>query len=186
VTAPSVGLCVEGANVTDPVAAPVMSAVLDAVAAVYGQADNVPQPCAWGMFSGQAAALDRGGDCSAEPPCQGMAWVRLVNVYPSERFPEPYGLPWRGDMSYAVVVEVGVARPAPQITEANGEQFVPTMDEETAAAALQVTDVAIVRQALLNEYAENQDVGIVLGQVVPFGPEGNVVGAVTTATVQVP
>jgi hypothetical protein len=186
----SAGLCVEGAEVRDPVVAPVLAGVLNALSDVYDAAVGVPPPCAWGVFSGAAAAIDRGADCGPAvveggPGCRGLAWVRLVNVYPSIAFPEPYGQSYRDDMSYAVVIEVGTARPAPKVTEVDGEQYFPSTEEETAAAALETTDVAIVRHALVTQYAGDGDIGLVLGAVTPFGPEGDVVGATTLATVQV-
>jgi hypothetical protein len=189
VLASSAGLCVAAGTATDPVAAPVLDGILTALADVYERTPAVPGPCAWGMFSGAAAALDRGGDCGTDPgsgrDCAGLVWVRLVAVYPSLAFPEPYPLPYRGDLSYAVQVEVGTARPAPQLVEADGEQYVPSMDAESAAAAVQHLDTAIVRHALVTGYARDGDIGLVLGVVTPFGPEGNVVGATTLATVHV-
>jgi hypothetical protein len=184
----SAGLCVEGAAVRDPVAAPVIEGVLDALAEVYGEAGDVPAPCAWGVFAGTAAAIDRGADCGRDDQgreCRGIAWVRLVNVYPSIAFPEPYPQSYRSDLSYAVVIEVGTARPAAKVREIDGEQYLPTMDEETTVSALAVTDLAIVRHALVTQYAGDGDIGLVLGAVTPFGPEGDVVGATTLATVQV-
>jgi hypothetical protein len=141
------------------------------------------------MFAGAAAAVDRGADCGTDPEtgreCRGLVWVRLVNVFPSIAFPDPYVHSYRDDLSYAVLVEVGVARPAPKVTEADGEQYFPSMEEETDTAALLVTDLAIIRHALVTVYAGDGEIGLVLGVVTPFGPEGNVVGATTLATVQV-
>jgi hypothetical protein len=186
--ASSAALCVEGASVSDPVAAPVMSEVLTALATVFEGVQGVPLPCAWGMFAGEA--LDRGADCGTDPAtgqeCKGLAWVRLVNVYPSVNFPDEWVRPYRGDLSYAVVLEVGVVRPATRLTQVDNETVVPTMDEETASAALEVTDAAIVRHALVTEFGEDGDRGVVLGILTPFGPQGDVVGTTTLVTVQVP
>jgi hypothetical protein len=187
--ASSAGLCVDAASVRDPIAGPVLTAVLTAVAHVYEETEGIALPCAWGMFAGAAAAVDRGADCGTDPEtgreCRGLVWVRLVNVFPSIAFPDPYVQSYRDDLSYAVLVEVGVARPAPKVTEADGEQYFPSMEEETDTAALLVTDLAIIRHALVTVYAGDGDIGLVLGVVTPFGPEGNVVGATTLATVQV-
>jgi hypothetical protein len=179
----SAALCVAGSNVSDPVAAPVMTDVLNALATVFASVENVPTPCAWGMFAGDAAALDRGADVGTDPEtgldCKGLAWVRLVNVYPSVR-------PYRGDLSYAVVLEVGVVRPATRLAQLDDETVVPTMDEETESAALELTDAAIVRHALVTEYGEDGERGVILGILTPFGPQGDVVGTTTLVTVQVP
>jgi hypothetical protein len=85
--ASSAGLCVDAAGVRDPIAGPVLTAVLTAVAHVYEETEDVVLPCAWGMFAGDGASVDRGADCSVDPEtgreCRGLVWVRLVNVFPS-------------------------------------------------------------------------------------------------------
>jgi hypothetical protein len=140
--ASSAGLCVDAASVRDPIAGPVMAGVLTAVAHVYEETEGVALPCAWGMFAGAAAAVDRGADCGTDP-------------------------------------ETG------RECRADGEQYFPSMEEETDTATGLVTDLAIIRHALVTVYAGDGDIGLVLGVVTPFGPEGNVVGATTLATVQV-
>lgn len=181
-------LCITDGGVVDPVAAPVLAGVLDAALALYDAvADRgVPTPCAAGVLAGAAAAVDRGMDVA--DGCCGQLWVRLVNVYPTgAAFPAPDVAAHAGrDLSWAVVVEVGVVRPAPTVQETAEGLVLPTMAEEQDAAALAATDSALIRQALLTEYAQDGEVGIVLGAFVPFGPDGGVVGGATTATILVP
>jgi hypothetical protein len=182
-------ICVVGGQVLDPVAAPVLAAVLGAVLDRYDElaaADpSVVAPCAAGVLSGAAAVVDRGLDEASG--CCGQLWVRLVNLYPTAQFPAQDATSVGDrDLSWAVVVEVGVVRPAPVVREAGTELLLPTMEEETAAADRAVLDAAIVRDALLYTYADALDVGMVLGAFVPFGPDGGVVGGATTATVHVP
>lgn len=179
-------LCVIGGQVMDPVAAPVLTGVLDAVLATYDALppeSTVQGPCAAGIMAGAAPALDRGLDCA--DGCLGMLWVRLVNLYPSRAFPAADATPYRGDLSWAVHVEVGVVRPAPPMEDAAGELLIPSMEEEQAAAALAVTDAAILRTALLDGYAGDGEIGIVLGAWTPFGPDGGIVGGALTVTIQV-
>ena len=180
-------LCVTDSTVADPVAAPVLAAVLDCVLALYDelQTKGITAPCAAAVVSGAAPALDRGLDETAG--CCGQLWVRLVSLYPStEAFPDQDATPRRlEDMSWAVQLEVGLVRPAPVIQEVAGEAVLPPMEEEQEAAAVAVTDAAIIRQALMSNYAEDQDVAVVLGAFVPFGPDGGIVGGATNVTVQV-
>ena len=179
-------LCVVGGQVQDPVAAPVLTGVLEAVLATYDalpEESTIQGPCAAGIVAGAAAALDRGLDCA--DGCLGMLWVRLVNVFPSRQFPAADVTPAPGPLSWAVIVEVGVVRPAPVMEDAAGELIIPSMEEEQAAAALAVTDAAILRSALLTQYADAEDVSIVLGVWTPLGPDGGVVGGAVTATIQV-
>jgi hypothetical protein len=179
-------LCVVNGVIVDTVAAPVLNAVFAAVMDRFDElaGEQVTAPCAAGIVSGAAAAVDRGLD--QESGCCGQLWVRLVNTYPTSAFPAPDQRPAGDrDLSYAVVVEVGVVRPAPALREVGGEVLLPPMAEEQAAADAAVIDAAIVRDALLYGYAETFDVGLVLGAFIPFGPDGGVVGGATTATIEV-
>lgn len=181
-------LCVSGTEVNDPIAGPVLVDVLDAAVGLYEQLEErgVIGPAVAGILGGAAAAVDRGLEVSSDPDRAGQLWVRLVNLYPSTRFPEQDGAPVGDrDLSWAVVVEVGVVRPAPQVVDTPDGVVLPSMLEEHEAAALASVDAAVIRQALLVEYAQAGDVGIVLGQFTPFGPEGGVIGGATTATIQV-
>ena len=182
----STTLCVTQSTVADPVAAPVLAAVLDCVLDLYDelQPQGITTPCAAAVVSGGAPALDRGMDQA--DGCCGQLWVRLVSLYPSAAFPEQDALPRAlEDMAWAVVLEVGVVRPAPVIQEVAGEAVLPPMEEEQEAAAVAVTDAAIIRQALMSNYAQDQDVAVVLGAYTPLGPDGGIVGGATTVTVQV-
>jgi hypothetical protein len=164
------GLCLDSAGrPVDAVAAPVLTGLLAATLALY---DDLPVdgPCAAGLVSGAAPALDRGLDCAGG--CAGQLWVRLVAVYP---------------VSWAVTAEVGLVRPAPTLHDAeSGTVVLPSMAEETSAADLAAVDAAILREALLVRYARAQGVGIALGTWVPYGPEGGIVGGAWTASIQVP
>lgn len=170
-------------SVTDPLGVPTAHAVLEAVLATY-DATTVQGPCASGLASGAAAAIDRGID-TAEGCC-GQLWVRVADAYPSRRFPEPDAFPTAVEnLSWAVVVEVGIVRPAPMIRDVDGMAVLPTMQEETDAAERTLIDAAMLRQALLVTYADGADVTVLLGRWVPLGPEGGVVGGAYTATIQV-
>lgn len=178
------GLCLDTiGRPSDGIAGPVLAAVLEAALAIYDELTGLDGPCAAGIVSGAAAAVDRGLDCG--DGCQGMLWVRLESLYPSRNFPEADSTPFRGEMSWAAVVELGVVRAAPMLRGEGPDAQLPTMAEEEAAADRSNVDGAVLREALLVRYADEQDVGIVLGSWVPFGPDGGVVGGALTATIQI-
>lgn len=180
-TAPTT-LCLEPTS--DPIAAPVLAGILETVLGVYDGLPDVDGPCAAGAVAGASAAVDRGIDTASG--CCGQLWVRLVNLYPSRNFPEQDPGPARGFLSWAVVVEVGIARPAPIVRDVDGTAILPSMAEEQAAADRLLIDSAVLRHALLAAYGKARDVGIVLGAWSPFGPDGGIVGGAYAVTVQVP
>lgn len=182
------GLCIlEDGTVLDGVAAPVLSRVLDLTSALFDELhqgdETVVPPCAVMVVSGAAAVLDRG--LTQEGGCCGQLWTRLVSSAPSRNFPEPDATPHVEELSWAVTIELGIVRPAPILEEVGGEVVVPSVEEEQDAASVAVVDAAILREALLNRYADAEDVAVVLGAYTPFGPDGGVVGGVITATIQV-
>lgn len=183
------GLCVlEDGTVLDGIAAPVLSRVLTVAADLFdelGAADaTVTAPCAVMVVSGAAAALDRGLDES--DGCCGQLWTRLVTLYPSRAFPEADPVPSPDVLSWAVTIEVGLARPAPVIAEVDGSAVIPSAAQEQDAAAVALVDAAVLREALLGRYADAEDVAVLLGAYTPFGPDGGIVGGSFTATIQVP
>lgn len=182
------GLCIMAdGTVLDGVAAPILSRALDVTADLFeelhGGDETVVPPCAVMVLSGAAPVVDRGLDEAGG--CCGQLWTRLVDLYPSKTFPDPDVTPHGEELSWAVVLEVGLVRPAPIIREVGGSAVLPTPAEEQDAASVAVVDAAIIREALLNRYAGAEDVAIVLGAFTPFGPDGGVVGGTVTATIQV-
>lgn len=190
-TATSSGLCItDDGVVLDGIAAPVLANVLNATTDLFAELAerdaDLSAPCSVMVLSGAAAVVDRGLDEGED--CCGQLWVRLVNLYPSSAFPEPDGGVHREHLSWAVVIELGLVRPAPIVREVNGQAVLPTATEEQDAAAVALVDGAVLREALLNRYREHigdEDVAVVLGAFTPFGPDGGVVGGVLTATIQV-
>jgi len=165
-----------------------MLAALRAVFAEQGEVDEtLVQPCEFELMPGAVPVVDHGLDCRDN--CEGVAWVRLVDVSPTDwaTFPGPVARAARGDLSYAVTLEVGVARCAP-VGYTEGERYYPpTPDEQAAASTRAAIDAAIVRHTILERFPEdNDDAGVALGAYGPIGPEGDVVGGATFCTVFVP
>jgi hypothetical protein len=163
-------------------------AALEVVYAEQGEHDEtlVP-PCTFEVLPGALPVLDHGLDCG--DGCEGMAWVRLVDVSPTDwdTFPAPLARASRSEMSYSVTLEVGVARCAPVGTEDGGNYYPPTVEEQRAAADQASVDAALVRHTILDRFpADNDDAGVSLGSYGPIGPEGDVVGGATLCSVFVP
>lgn len=181
----------EPARCSDPVADPVIQAMLLALQAVYAEQaladESIVLPCNFVDMPGAIPVLDHGLDC--QDGCEGMAWVRLIDVSPTTwtEFPAPVSRPSVGDLSYAVALEIGVARCAP-VGTTEGELYYPPEPAELTAAASQARiDAAIVRNVILERYpADNDDAGVSLGSHSPLGPEGDVVGGSTLCAVFVP
>lgn len=173
------------APVGDPIATPVALAVLATVLEEYDERDDVDGPCVASLVSGVSAPVDHCDRKGQE--CHGQLWVRVMDTYPSVQFPAPDQtvLP-DGPSAWAVQLEIGVVRAAPDGTTHAGEYQPPSADDEQAAAVLQLLDAHVLRQALLCRYpADNDDVGVLLGNYLPYGPDGPCVGGAVICTVQV-
>lgn len=122
-------------------------------------------------------ALD---NCCEEDDCEGQAWVRLVRVYPSDRFPAAGAQKTACPIQWAAVVEVGVVRCAPTL---NNQGEVPTCEELAASAAGVHADMVAMYRAVGCCGLDSDEV--VLGEWSPIGPEGGCVGGRMTATVAI-
>lgn len=184
-TAPLRGVCIDPATGawSDPVATPLLGALMQAVMDLYDSAPNADPPCEWGIVAGNQVNVERGA--FVDKGCAGQLTVRQVSTTPAEEFPNTTGGPIREfDLSYSVHVEVGVWRPSPEPTDTGDGLVLPDPAAEQAAAEQVNLDAAIVRSALLH-YAETTDTPIVLETYLPWGPEGGVVGGATTAQFQI-
>lgn len=138
-----------------------------------------PEVCFCGVIPGDAvdpslAAPGRG--CGG-----GMAWVRLDSGYPSTVFPEPDTRAAGCSTLLAGVFEIGVLRP---IT-LGSERKLPTLEELVAATRLQFSDMSAMKRAIaccINGI--EADFVYVLGEYVPSGPEGGLLGGFWTVTIQ--
>lgn len=177
---------------SDPVAWPVAEAMLAALEVVYAEQaeadDTLVTPCEFEILPGALPVLDHGLAC--EEQCEGMAWVRLVDVSPTDgaTFPGPIAREARGELSYAVQLEVGVARCAPMGRTEGDLYYPPTADEQRTAARKAAVDAAICRHVILDRFPkDNEELeGVALGTYAPIGPEGDVIGGSTLCFVFVP
>lgn len=123
---------------------------------------------------------------SEDECCSGLAWVRVVRIYPSINFPSPADGPEICiQTSYAVELELGAARCHSFGTTAAG----PSCDTWTAEFLQVDADAAAMRRAVLCCFAPQME-GLwgsdqfVMGEWVPFGAEGGCIGGTMSVTVQ--
>lgn len=120
-----------------------------------------PSKCFCGILPGDTPSWDYS---------DGMAWVRLIDAYPSTTFPNP-DTTARGSCSALLVatLEVGLLQCAPGLG-AGGS--LPTEVQNFDASRLQMAGMRAMHQAITC-----CDLGlVVLGTYTPSGPQGNLVG----------
>lgn len=164
--------------IVDPVAQPILDALL---LCLETEVAKVPHP--------PASVCMRPGDRvdllvaqGRDECCEGLAWVRLAQIYPSAQFPaadEGYQKCLRG---WAVVVELGVARCAP----VGDERRLPSCDEWTETTNLTTADAAALRRAAmrLKTLEDFRFTMTVPGAWEPMTTEGGCVGGAMLLTVQ--
>lgn len=118
--------------------------------------------------------------------CEGLAWVRLVNSYPSRDFPEQDTTYRACDPAqWAAVLELGVARCAPVA----GGAAIPTCGEWTAVSLAVMDDRRRMAQAVCcfrTEWADPDDRMMIVGMWQPIETEGGCVGGTMQVTIAVP
>lgn len=119
--------------------------------------------------------------------CEGLAWVRWVNDYPSSNnFPEQdITYAKCNPMRYAVVLELGVARCAPR----PAADELPECEEWTDVTNAVLDDGAAVRRAILccfRQLHSYRDAPLLLGLAQPISAEGGCVGMARQVTIGLP
>jgi hypothetical protein len=137
-----------------------------------------PTPCFCGLVPGGEVAIDCGCD---DPQCNGngMAWVRLAQVFPSSQFPFPDSTAATCATTLAYVLEVGVSRCVPVGDDAGNP---PSLDEQLATVRLQTSDMQAMRRAIQCCVA-TKDTSYVLGNYQPMNSSGGCGGGVWTVTI---
>lgn len=113
--------------------------------------------------------------------CEGLAYVKVNEIYPSTSFPERDTEAYECIRAWAVELEMGVFRCVPQ----GGLGLVPCL-AWTKTHELLMNDAQSMRQAICCLIAGRPaGTGIVPGSWVPLGPDGNCIGSTMTVLVQV-
>lgn len=118
--------------------------------------------------------------------CEGLAWVRVLRITPSIRFPQADTQPAEcPHSSYAVELELGVVRCMPF----GDNQAGPSCDQWTAAFLQVDEDAASMRRAvccvfdLINE-GQTFIQQVVVGDWSPIDNQGGCIGGQMTLTIQ--
>lgn len=130
---------------------------------------GLPPTCFCGVLPGEVA------DASYVTNTQGMAWVRLVGVYPYRLFPAADLTLANCAAPLAYELEVGALWCAPVARDARGNP--PTLVAQFAATEIQVAAMAAMHRAIVCCMPRERGTAS-LGQYQPVGPEGATVGGV--------
>jgi hypothetical protein len=116
---------------------------------------------------------------------EGMAYVQIASVAPTDNFPSPQTGAMRCPPSgYSAQLVVGILRCAAVLDD---QGRAPSSARMTADAAKVHRDRAIVQEALRCCYLADADPGTyVIGTWTPLGPQGGCVGGSTPIQVAVP
>ncbi len=150
-------------SVTWDILVDVAACLCDAVA--KAEMDDL---CFCGILPGTAVAADYiNGGCEDS---DGMGWVRLVNLVPTQKFPQPLVVADAACASInAIGIEVGILRSMPSGTS-DGEP--PDAADMQAAAERQVLEAELMKTVIACCYGN----GALLGTYAPLGPAGGAIG----------
>jgi hypothetical protein len=157
--------------VDDTIAWPILMDLVQCLCAELAKS-NLPPVCICSPMPGETIAVDY---VTAEA---GMAWVRLVQAYPSTNFPAQTAAASCG-APLAIQYDVGVAYCAPTLEE---DGSAPGMLVQFETTQVQLAAMAAIRRAILCCLgAATKDA--VLGLYTPMGPAGGVVGGFWTVAI---
>ena len=122
--------------------------------------------------------------CECEQDAEGMAWVQLNSVFPTDDFPDIQTDAMRCPPSgYGAEVAVSILRCA-SVMDDHGRP--PSSDRLTAEARKLARDRSIMLEAVRCCYLQDADPGsYVIGSWVPLGPDGGCVGGQFSLTIAV-
>ena len=141
------------------------------------EVDGLPETCFCGILPGAEVAWDYTGECD-DGVC-GMAWVRLISVYPSTAIAVPSEQPGNCSSLIGMDVELGILR---CVSLPDDDGTPPKPADLQADAALQIADAMALRKAALCCAPEKD---FMLGLYTPLGPAGGLVGGTWTISLQV-
>ena len=131
--------------------------------------NGVPDVCFCGIVPGEQAVGNYAGDCNTV--C-GMAWVRLVGMYPMSAIGVPDSTAGNCGVGVGIDVEMGILR---CISIGGEDGSLPSPVEMLEATQLQIADALIMRKAVLCCDAIPSKEAI-LAVYTPTGPLGGLVG----------
>lgn len=128
--------------------------------------ETLPEPCFCGVVAGDHV-IPSFSICSDK---NGMAWVRLINAYPSDGVGVQNLKPGNCGSGLGIEVEIGIMREMPYGSD-GGEP--PTPEEFLAASSMQTADMlAMIRAVSCCDVIEDY----ILSNYRPHGPRGLSIG----------
>ncbi|MBT2226258.1 hypothetical protein [Nonomuraea sp. NEAU-A123] len=121
--------------------------------------------------------------CECPSGASGQAWVRVVAIFPSSKFPARTNELVRCGQSaaYAVELELGAYRCVATLDDAGDP---PSCEATTRDVEVQVDDAAAMRAAVCCFRAQDGGRILVPGEWSPIPPNGGCAGGVMRVTVQ--
>jgi hypothetical protein len=136
------------------------------------RAANGPELCYIGLQIGDRPAFLGLADCKGDKPC-GVAWVRLVGIYPSASFPLPddgsIAANCASPMAYEVEIGVGRCAPRPE-----GRSMYPDEGAVFNALRLYMSDSRAMKRALMCclpvevKKRDQRDIRVMIGNWTPL------------------
>lgn len=146
-----------------------LTALAECLCAEIGKAG--PRTCFCGVVPGSGAVAEYSGNCNDK--C-GMAWVRLVTIYPSDGVGQQAEAVGNCYLGTDAIVEVGILRCAAMPDDRGNP---PTGYALLQSFEQQTTDALTMQRAIMCcEAISPKD--IILGVYTPQGPLGGMVGGV--------
>lgn len=165
-------------TLTDPSVLPVATSLLACLQETLGETAAPPKSVSLRVGSQVELLLSQ----TRDECCEGVGWVRVALIYPSDNFPQP-NTEWTScsPLQWAAVLELGVARcaPTPEATD------MPSGDEWNAVAEAILADAAAMRQALCCFADVETDRMYLPGLWQPLPVEGGCVGGFMQVTVAI-
>lgn len=156
---------------------PVMDQMTLLGACLCDQIASGPATCFCGILPGDAVIANYARDCG-KGVC-GMAWVRLVSLYPASGIGIPNTEPKNCASGLSFDVEVGILR----CVTVGTQDRPPTAEQLMDATTQQMADAMLMRRAIT--CCEGSD-DFILGEYAVQGPEGGVIVGAWTVTMWVP
>lgn len=145
----------------------VVSAIASCLCQQIKDTVDLPGVCFCGIVPGDMASAAYSGDCEDEN-C-GMAWVRLVTMYPSKIVGQQDNTAGNCGSGLGIDLELGIMR----CFDASEE--VPSPEVLLAAAQLQYEDALVMQRAIYCCSAVPNK-STILSAYTPLGPDGGLVG----------
>lgn len=152
-----------------------LAELLESLTAQIRAAGKQDDYCSVTVQPGAAVTIDFG----PESGCEGTAWVRLISANPTVAFPSADTRVDTCAFTLAFLVEMGMVFPAPAMEDRLGNFVAPDDVELFNASMRQASEMQMMFDAIRAAKIPQK----LVGDYVPMGPEGGIIGATWNVTV---